>query len=176
MQSGASRARFPVAVVMERITVSQGQWSVADWRAIAVVAGELLSAGEAQTEPVPMREGDGRYLCRGLSIELFKDASESYWHNLMSRSPTLCVICQRGEGPELVPITVTADYDEASAHMEGDDAVFAVPMPPEIYQWVEHFVVENLRPLEKKGRKRKHWTDEQVERERQRPPHGRRIH
>ena len=60
----------------------------------------------------------------------------------------------------LTPVLVSADPDEALAHMESDDLVMSVPMPPEINQWVERYVIENYVPPDKKKRKRKNWTEE----------------
>jgi hypothetical protein len=53
---------------------------------------------------------------------------------------------------------VTANPDEASAHLEGDEQVFATPIPPEIYKELERFVVEYYVPRPRRKRKRKNWS------------------
>ena len=43
--------------------------------------------------------------------------------------------------------------------MEADDKVFVAPIPPGIYQTIEHFIVEHYVPDEPRKRKRKNWMD-----------------
>lgn len=161
-------ATFPVAVIMERRLHSRNRWAAQVWRAVAVIAGASLTAAPGQISATPLHaDSEGaQFLWHGFSLDLYKDATESYWHNLMSPAPVLCVICQSGEDGHPVPVAVTADYDQAGAGMEADDAVFAVPMPPEIYRWLEAFVVEHFRPAPRKARKRRQWQQE----ERSEPP------
>ena len=69
----------------------------------------------------------------------------------MSEGPRLFVVCflddeAEEEAGELVPVLVTASQDEAGAHMESDDPVFAVPMPEGVHRWVEAYVVANYEP------------------------------
>ena len=61
----------------------------------------------------------------------------------------------------MTPFRVTADQDSASGCLESDDQVFAVPIPPEIYQHLEQFIVTHYVPRERKKRKRKNWLPEQ---------------
>ena len=89
------------------------------------------------------------------------DDCESYWYNLLGEAPALFVVCfleDEEAGP--VPVLVTASQDEANAHLESDDPVFSVPMPDQVHQWVERFVVENYRPVQKKKRRRRDWAEE----------------
>jgi hypothetical protein len=44
--------------------------------------------------------------------------------------------------------------------METDDRVYSVPMPEQVHQQVERFVVENYVPEQKKKRKRQQWAEE----------------
>jgi hypothetical protein len=44
--------------------------------------------------------------------------------------------------------------------METDDRVYSVPMPEQVHQWVERFVIEHYVPLQKKKRKRQQWAKE----------------
>jgi hypothetical protein len=57
-----------------------------------------------------------------------------------------------------VPKSVTADQDEASSGVEVNDRVFAAPIPPEVYQHLEAFVIEHHLPEEKRKRKRADWS------------------
>ena len=67
--------------------------------------------------------------------------------------------CHESPDGELTPFRVTADHDSATVCLESDDQVFAVPIPPEIYQYLERFVVAHFVPQERKKRKRKNWSE-----------------
>jgi hypothetical protein len=146
---------------MQRSQVQQGRWSVPSWRAVSVVAGDhLVGKGAGQT-PIYEDDHHSQFLWSGFSLELYRDLAEEYWYNLTSESPSLFVICNESPDGELTPFRVTADQDSASGCLESDDQVFAVPIPPEIYQYLEQFVVANYVPQERKKRKRKDWSSEQ---------------
>ena len=58
---------------------------------------------------------------------------------------------------EPVPFLVSLSFDEAHAYLEGDDTVFAVDIPAEMYRWIESFVLAHYCPQQLKKRKRKNW-------------------
>jgi hypothetical protein len=152
--------RHTVAVIMQRSQVTQGQWSVPSWRAVSVVAGEhLVGKGAGQT-PIYETDGEAQFLWSGFALELYRDQAEDYWYNLTGDSPSLFVICHESPEGDLTPFRVTADQDSASGCLESDDQVFAVSIPPEIYQRLEQFVVAHYVPREPKKRKRKNWSQE----------------
>ncbi len=131
------------------------------WRAVSVVAGDhLVGKGSGQT-PIHEDGSQAQFLWSGLSLDLYRDLAEDYWYNLTGESPSLFVICHETPDGELTPFRVTADPDSASGCLESDDQVFAVPIPPEIYQHLEQFIVAHYVPREKKKRKRKNWSSEQ---------------
>lgn len=150
---------FPVSVVIEKRMIERGRWSLPQWEAVAVLAGEDVRRGAPQRASLPAEEGRERVLWSGYSLDLYCDSAENYWSNLMAQTPSVFVVCHPDEDEELSPLLVTVSQDEASAHMESDDPVYSVPMPPEIYQWLERYVVENYVPEEKKKRKRKDWKE-----------------
>jgi hypothetical protein len=153
--------RHTVAVIMQRSQVQQGRWSVPSWRAVAVVAGEhLVGKGAGQT-PIYQNDQEEQFLWSGFALELFRDEAEDYWYNLTSESPSLFVICHESPDGELKPFRITANQASASGCLESDDQVFAVPIPPEIYQRLEQFVVAHFVPQQPKKRKRKNWSAEQ---------------
>ncbi len=80
---------FPVSVLMERRNVSGNPWISESWNALGVVVG-ADRAGEAGN---PIRVVDGvdadRFLWTGLTVELFRDETESYYHNLMVGTPAV---------------------------------------------------------------------------------------
>lgn len=144
---------------MQRAQVQQGPWSVPSWSATSVVAGEHLVGKGAGCTLIHEDESDAQFLWSGMTLELYRDQAEAYWYNLTSDSPSLFVICHESPEGELTPFQVTADRDGAAVVLESDDQVFAVPVPPEIYQHLEQFVVNNYVPQERKKRKRKNWSE-----------------
>ena len=156
-------ARIPVSVLMEHREVSAGGWTQPHWEARAVVAGMGVVESVPERTLVSCDHKCETYIWSGLAVDLFRDACEGYWYNLKSERPCLFVVCYRDEESDdpsdaLTPVLVTANQDEASAHLESDDPVFSVPMPDQVHQWVERFVVENYRPEIKKKRRRRDWS------------------
>jgi hypothetical protein len=151
------RLSLPVAVVMARRMVERGRWRVPSWHVAGVVAGAAVDH-TARGTPIA---GDGdleQFLWGGLRLELYRDAAHSYWANLTGTRPSLFVLCDDDGSGTLVPKMVTADQDEASSGVEVDERVFSVPIPPEVYQHLEAFVVEHNVPEEKHRRKRSDWS------------------
>ena len=149
---------IPLGVMLERREVARGRWSVPSWRALAVVAGEHLANSEASAAPLPPDDAGRRYLWTGVALTLYRDKAECYWHNLIGERPALYVICQQNADDELCPTAVTADPYEAGGHVEGDDQVFTVDVPPEVYRHIEAFVVEYNAPQPSRKRRRKKWV------------------
>lgn len=158
---------FPVTVIMEQGVIARAAWSLPHWKLIGVVAAH---AEASPSEPRTIQsEGDARRLMwSGLRLRLYPDEADSYWHNLLGRQPSLFVICAADGANRLRPTLVTANYDEAGAHMETDGKVFSAPMPAEIYRWLEGFVITHYRPQATKQRKRKGWKHETFEQTRPR--------
>ena len=151
---------IPVAVVMARKEVARGRWSVSSWEAVGIVAGENVPGAEARGVPLPPVDGNPQYLWGGFALSLYRDSTDAYWYNLVGDQPSLFIVCTEGEDGGLVPTAVTASPDEASNHVQGDDQVFATPIPPEVYLQMEAIVVEHHRPQKKKTRKRKNWVED----------------
>lgn len=152
--------KFPVALLMERRQIQQGYWILPHWQLLGVIAGNSLAGKDLGRVAVHSENNCEQFLWTGFGLRLFKDSAESYWYNLVGKTPSLFVVCRTDTKYELAPFIVTADYDEAASHMEADDTVFSAPMPPEIYPWLEQYVVANYQPREKKKRKRKSWLEE----------------
>ena len=116
-----------------------------------------------EVEPTLIREDDGvsQYLYGGFDIESFKDDLESYTANLRAHKPSVFVICEHDdEIDEIRPLVVTLNYDEMASYVEVDEPVFDIPIPSDIYHWVESYVLQNYRPEETKKRRREKWADE----------------
>ena len=100
---------------------------------------------------------------KGLKLRLFADSSEGYWYNLLSDVPYAFVLCEYDSEDEQqvpVPITVTVNQDEAGGHLESDNLVVSSPLPAEIRDAVEKFVVDNYVPEKRRKRKRRNWFEE----------------
>ncbi len=151
--------RHTVAVIMQRTQIKRGLWSVPNWRAVSVLAGEHVAGRGHGRSPIYERDEDAQYLWSGLSLALHRDLAEEYWYNLTGDKPSLFVICHEAPDGELTPFEVTANADSATTCLEGDDQVFAVPIPAEIYGYLEKFVVAHFVPQERKKRKRKNWSE-----------------
>lgn len=163
-QHAAIPSEIPVTVLVECRQARVGQWVEDQWEAIAVIAGEEVMTTESSTVMVHEDASCRRYLWTGFKLALNRDACESYWYNLMSGKPYLFVICHVDEDEDgeesLIPALVTADQQEATGHMETDDHVYSVPMPEQVHEWLERFVVQHYVPAQKKKRKRRQWAEE----------------
>jgi hypothetical protein len=156
----SSNLKLPVAVIMQRKLVRQGPWTVPSWDALAVLPAESLPSGTARRELLREDEETQQFLWRGFHLPLYRDAAESYWYNLVGDNPSIYVLCHENPDGEPEPFSITANQDEASAGIEGDDGVYSTPIAAEIYPTIERFVVENFKPREPKIRKRKNWSQE----------------
>ena len=153
--------RHTIAVIMQRTIVRRGPWSVPSWQAVSVVAGAHLAGKAAGCTPLFEGQGEDKqqFLWTGFSLDFYRDLAEAYWYNLTSDNPSLFVICHEAPDGEVTPYQVTADPDSATACLESDGQAFALPIPPEIYQSLERFVVTHYQPREKKKRKRENWSE-----------------
>ncbi|MEH6456760.1 MAG: DUF3305 domain-containing protein, partial [Cocleimonas sp.] len=144
-------------------------WADEVWDARGIVASADSSAdGNTNEQPridevKVIEQGDVKQLIySGLKLRLFLDECESYYHNMMSPEPG-CFIVARYEdedGEETdkpIPVLVTLSFDEAHSYLEGDDTVYAVPIPAELYRWAEVYVLENYVAEKRVKRKRVDW-------------------
>jgi hypothetical protein len=149
--------RFRVAVLLDHIPLSGNRWLDARWQAVGLVAGDGVPSRRERTTLVS--EGGGtRYLVGGLELRLHPDEAESYHRNLTVGEPRCFVIARPDADGDPEPFLVTVSFDEAQAYQEGDDLVYSVPMPPEVYRWVEAYVVGNYVPEQRKKRTRQDWS------------------
>jgi hypothetical protein len=153
-----AEACFPVSVVMECTRSSRGPWRLPVWQLVGFVAGEAVAGGHPRRLRVRTETGREHWLWTGLRLALFRDSAESYWYNLTGRQPSLFLICREDAPGEPAPFMVTANYDEAGAHLEADDLVFAAPIPPELHLRLEAFVMRHYQPQPPEKRKRVDWT------------------
>lgn len=163
---------FPVSVVMES-RPSSSQWVDVTWKAIGLAVHNNGDGGSNRSIKV-IDQGDVKqFIYSGLNIRLFFDECESYYHNLMSPEPG-CFVVAREEDEEgndsdiPIPFLVTLSFDEAHAYLEGDDTVYSVPIPPELYRWTEAYILENYSAEKRKKRKRVNWKKQEKQQGRNR--------
>lgn len=151
--------RMSVGVILERRPAEVGKWTDHVWDAVAVVAGDTVS-GQQMDEPLyAARDGVEQYLVGGLHLRLFPDECESYYHNMMSPQPRCYVVARvEGDNDRPEPFLVSMSFDEAHAYLEGEDEIYAVDIPPEIYRWTESFVLSYYAPEQRRKRKLVDWS------------------
>jgi hypothetical protein len=150
-----------VAVLMEK-QPSTHPWADFRYQALGVV---VRPRGDEYSVERVYRDGDvEHYLISGLVVRLYEDECESYYHNLMSPNPGCFIIANRpdtdAEMPE--PYLVSLSFDEAHAYGEGDEEVYSVPIPSELYQWAEAYVLTHYVAVKKTKRKLRNWSDSQA--------------
>lgn len=148
---------FSLSVLIQQ-SPSCSPWQDYAWEAVGVTAALWDPAAAADTVSLVLEQGGIRqYLHGGFRLQLHADECESYYHNLCSPAPSCFVIAHdKGDGSP-VPFLVSLSFDEANAYQEGDEMVYGVPMPPELYRWCELFVLNHYVPEQKKKRRLKDW-------------------
>ncbi len=151
--------KFPVSVIMES-KPSKSPWLDQCWSAIGVccIADESKDVG---VEKVIQQGEIQQFVYRNLKLRLYVDECESYYHNLLSPHPSCYVIAREDGQGKPIPVIVSMSFDEANAYQEGDDLVYSVPIPVELYRWLEAYVIEHYMPQKRKKRKRVQWNDTQ---------------
>ena len=154
--------KFPgklfVSVIMEK-RPSDHAWADFSYEAIGVVTSDHLQ--DSATKKIFQQDGIERYLFSGLSLQLYVDECESYYHNLMSPQPGCYVVAGEPQAPDEVPepYLVSLSFDEVHAYLEGDELVYAVEISPELYQWCEAFILTHYVATKKTKRKLKNWKE-----------------
>lgn len=149
---------------MQRRPATISRWLDYVWTAVGVTVGESQQSAKATT--VTHIEGDVQlHVYSGYQVKLNIDECESYYRNLMSLTPHCYVVVHQDDDndDQPVPFIVSLSFDEAHAYLEGDDTVFTVDMPPELYRWTEAFVLTHYCPQQLKKRKRQDWRGKQTE-------------
>lgn len=154
---------FPVVVLMQRQPSKVSRWSDYQWQAVGVMA-IASETSDGESPRIVRNEGDVmQVLYGGFTVQLFIDECESYYFNLVSPTPQCYVIAHIDDDGVPVPFLVSMSFDEAQAYIEGDEEVFVVDVPPELYRWTEAFVLEHYSPQKRKKRKRDDWKSDEKE-------------
>lgn len=150
--------RFPVSVILER-RPAVSQWADFVWTAAGIAVGQR--SDDTRPTLVGQHTHCAHFLVGGLTVALHADECESYYYNLMSDTPRAFIVAHAGSyDDQPQPFRVTMSFDEAHAYLEGDDQIYAVDIPAELYRWTEAFVVANYFPEKKTKRKLRDWKAE----------------
>ena len=150
---------FDVSVIVEFRMTRDNRWQEGYWQVAGVVAGDQPGQDSATGRQLHAATQEQQYLWTGLHVKLFRDDAESYYYNLVSDTPRVFIICSQVADEPPQPFIATLSYGEATSYMETDEMVESVDMPPELYRWAEHFVLEHYVPVKRKKRKRNNWKE-----------------
>lgn len=151
--------KLAVSVIMEK-RPSDHAWVDFSYQAVGVVASE--QSQDDQVKKIYEQNGIERYLFSGLHVQLYVDECESYYHNLMSPHPGCYIVASEPETLDEMPepYIVSLSFDEAHAYLEGDEQVYAVEIPAELYRWTEAFILMHYVATKKTKRKLKNWSEQ----------------
>ncbi|MEA1888148.1 MAG: DUF3305 domain-containing protein [Pseudomonadota bacterium] len=148
-----------VSVIMES-RPSASRWIDEAWSVVGVTVGQYADDADKQVAKILIeQDGMKQLMYSGFALTLYKDECESYYHNLKAPSPG-CYVIARNNGEDVpIPYLVSLSFDEANAYLECEDTVFTTTLAPELYRWVEQFVLVNYVPKKRIRRKRKNWKN-----------------
>ncbi len=151
--------RKTVSVIMEK-RATDNAWIDYSYRAIGVVVGE--GDEDRQTRKIFTDGEVEHHLVTGLTLKLYEDECESYYHNLMSPKPGCFIVADETNDLDEMPLPylVSMSFDEVHAYLEGDEQVYAVEIPAELYQWAEAFILTHYVATKKVKRMLKNWKQE----------------
>jgi Protein of unknown function (DUF3305) len=138
---------LPVAVIMER-RVLANRWQSEQWAPVGVVPDE---GGPREPRLLEEDSARARWLHPGFAIELHRDEAEGYYLNMTTETPFVFVNWRMVDDLA-VPKIVTVSYHEAGRMMDGGEQVDGVPLPRELFAWVDEFVRAHYKPEQKKGK------------------------
>jgi len=147
-----------IAVVMEK-TPSSHAWADFGYDALGVVVQD--DSAQASISRIYQDGDTEHFLVSGLNLRLHLDECESYYHNLMSPEPGCFIVASQPEEADEMPVPylVSLSFDEAHAYLEGDEQIYSVEIPAQLYQWAEAYVLTHYVAIKKTKRKLKNWSE-----------------
>ena len=147
-----------IAVIMEK-KPSSHPWAEYRYDAIGVIVRE--EAGEGSVSQIYQDDETEHLLVTGLTLRLYVDECESYYHNLMSPEPGCFIVASRPDDADDMPIPylVSLSFDEVHAYQEGDEEIYSVELPAQLYQWAEAYVLTHYVAIKKTRRKLRNWHE-----------------
>jgi hypothetical protein len=147
-----------LAVVMEK-QPSTHPWAEFSYQALGVVVRD--GEEEKSVSRVYQNGEVEHFLVTGLNLQLHPDECESYYHNLMSPEPGCFIVADQPDDSDDMPLPylVSLSFDEVHAYLEGDEQIYSVAIPSELYQWAEAYVLTHYVAIRKTKRKLKNWHE-----------------
>jgi len=129
------------------------------WKALGLVAGEQFASPAPERRPMRTGPEGDLFLWTGFTCRLHPAHTDDYAYNLQSDTPGVYIIVRTADR-SFRPCSVTLSLDEAQNTdatdlRSADDTVLTVPMPPEVYRWVERFILDHHVPKRRKARGKK---------------------
>lgn len=149
---------FPVVIVINR-QPAVNRWQAYSWRLteVAVGAARPLNTNADRNADLQLRQEGDDFFWSGLSLRLYKDEAEAYYHNLVAPKPSLYVMTRDESESGIRPFAVSASFDEANAYMETDADAHSVTLPAGLIEPVEKFVLTYYHPEPRRKRRRENW-------------------
>ncbi len=150
--------RLPVGVIM---VLTGGRWELN-----GAVVGKRFASDRVQRAPLRQAEDSELWLWTGLHLRLRMRYVDDYALNINDDAPALFVVCGRDAEGVPVPRMVTVSPEEAQGSdatdlRSGAEEVLRTGMPPEVYRWLERFVLDNYKPRRKGGKKKRRTDPEE---------------
>jgi hypothetical protein len=160
--------KLPESMSMSAIirkSATDHPWADFSYDVIGVIPddeGAVFEKPEQQIKLIHQENGVEEYRISGLTLELHADECESYYHNLMSPNPGCFLVANVTEDADEMPIPylISLSFDEVHAYLEGDEEVYAVPIPQQLYQWVEAYILNHYVATKKTKRKLNNWKEQ----------------
>jgi hypothetical protein len=141
--------RLQVAVLIGR-TLLNSRWASERWEPRAVeLSTRAAGEGDAPGPVDPDAQAGRQWRFPGFAVELHRSEAEGYHLNVTAPEPKIFVLCrpaEDGADPPLRPVLVTVSYNEAARMLDGGEQVEAVPMLPDVLEWMKPFVAEHYKP------------------------------
>ena len=151
---------YPITAVALRRPAAN-RWVSHSWHFQSALVLRREDAGGADGLMINSTEAGDEFIWGGLTLTLYPDEAESYYHNLVSPRPSLYLITRPdAQSGQPVPFLATASYDLAHAYTEADSDAHPVPLPAQLYADLERFVLEHYVPQRPKKRKRQDWAQD----------------
>ena len=126
----------PVPVVVSFESHATGHpWQTVGWRPVAIEQADPSAPAGAEA----------------LAIGLHRDEATGYYLNATSGDPSIFVMWRLEEARPRA-LGVTLSYDEAGRWMDAGESVDRLPMPPEMFAWLDEFIRLHYRPEQRRKR------------------------
>lgn len=145
---------LPVSVVTGHLrqTEQHRGWSVQ-----GIVVGERFASDEVRRLRIRSGPEGDLFMWTGFKLRLRTAQANDYALNINTEQPRVYVIADPNDTDGLRPFLTTVSLDEAQ-HLDSPELrdvthhVYSVTMPPEVFRWMEHFVLDHYRPKRRKSR------------------------